>query len=84
MGNPVLERMGSNVRAHRLEQGLSQEELASLSGLHRTYLSSLERGERNVGILNLVRLAGSLGVTVAALADGVETSRDTVRNGDTA
>jgi transcriptional regulator with XRE-family HTH domain len=49
--------------------GISQEELAAISGLHPTYVSSVERGERNVGLVNIHRLAGALRVPVARLFD---------------
>jgi transcriptional regulator with XRE-family HTH domain len=52
---------GKIVRTARLERGLSQEELADLSDLHFTYVSSVERGERNISIENIARLAKALG-----------------------
>lgn len=58
---------GHRVRALRLAAGLSQEQLAENSGLHRTYVSSLERGLRNVGLDNILRLAAALEVPPAAL-----------------
>jgi transcriptional regulator with XRE-family HTH domain len=51
-----------NVRRLRVSAGLSQEALADRAGLHRTYVSSIERGERNVAIENIFRLATALGV----------------------
>lgn len=51
---------GGAVRARRLECGLSQKELGERSGVHRTYLAAVERGERNVTLANLVRIAGAL------------------------
>ena len=48
-------------------RGISQEKLAELAGLHRTYVSSIERGERNVSLVNIERLAAALGVTMAEL-----------------
>lgn len=58
---------GDRVRALRLAAGLSQEGLAEASGLHRTYVSSLERGQRNVGLDNIHALADALGVEPARL-----------------
>lgn len=52
---------GENVRAMRLKMDLSQEGLADLAGLHFTYVSSLERGERNVSIANIAKIAKALG-----------------------
>jgi len=51
----------------RAAKAVSQEALADLAGLHRTYLGSVERGERNVSIDNIERLADALGVTVSEL-----------------
>ena len=62
-----LTLLGGNVRKRRQKLGLSQEELADRAGLHRTYLGGIERGERNVGFLNLVRLARALKVEPSEL-----------------
>jgi transcriptional regulator with XRE-family HTH domain len=53
---------GKSVRSFREQRGLSQEALADLSHLHRTYIGGIERGERNVGLLNLLRLSKALKV----------------------
>ena len=55
------------VRRIRESKGLSQEGLSHACGLHRTYVGSIERGERNVALHNITRLAGSLGLTAAEL-----------------
>jgi transcriptional regulator with XRE-family HTH domain len=53
---------GKAVRRVREQKGLSQEALADLCHLHRTYIGGIERGERNVGLLNLLRLSKALKV----------------------
>lgn len=51
----------------RVQKGLSQEDLAAVAGLHRTYVGAIERAERNVAIDNVERLASALGVDAVAL-----------------
>ena len=60
-------RFALALRHARAEQGLSQEALADLAGLHRTYVGSVERAERNVSIDNMERLAAALNMDVVAL-----------------
>ena len=55
---------GNRLRQIRLEKGVSQEALAAAAELHRTYVSSVERGQRNVSIVNIARLADALGVPI--------------------
>lgn len=57
----------ANVRRLRTEGGFSQESFADACGLHRTYIGSIERGERNVSLDNIERIASALGVSIAAL-----------------
>lgn len=56
-----------NLRNVRHVRGISQEKLAELAGLHRTYVSSVERGERNISIDNIERLADALSTTAPDL-----------------
>lgn len=67
----ILERFGERVRALRLEAGYSQEKFAAACELDRTYMGGIERGERNVALRNLERIARTLGLTLAKLMDGV-------------
>lgn len=60
MEGDLQRRLGQNLRAYRRARGLSQEELAELLGLHRTYIGGLERGERNITLRTLDRLAAQL------------------------
>jgi transcriptional regulator with XRE-family HTH domain len=61
------QNFAANLRRQRLSQGYSQEHLAALAGIHRTYVGSVERGERNISIDNMERLAAALGVALALL-----------------
>jgi transcriptional regulator with XRE-family HTH domain len=65
----ILRRFGGAVRAWRRQAGLSQEELADRAGLDRTYVGGIERGERNVAVVNIVRLARALGIVPGLLFD---------------
>jgi len=66
--------LGREVRRLRLESDLSQEELADRSGLHRNYIGGIERGERNVGVKALFRLARGLGVQPVDLFAGSDSA----------
>ena len=70
--NYQLKIFGEQVRKLRKARGLSQEELAELAELHRNYIGSIERGERNVALLNIVRLAKALEVPLSKLLEGIE------------
>ena len=58
---------GENLRRYRQALGISQEDLAEKAGLHRTYIGSVERGERNVSIDNMERLAIAVDATIQQL-----------------
>lgn len=72
MNWPVLQSFGARVRAERERFGMSQETLADRAGLHRTYVGGIERGERNVGLLNIARLARALGISPHVLLLEIE------------
>lgn len=63
----ILIQFGNNVRKERLEKGLSQEELASLAGLHRTYIGMIERAEKNITLINAQKVARALELSVSTL-----------------
>ncbi|MGD0350141.1 MAG: helix-turn-helix transcriptional regulator [Verrucomicrobiota bacterium] len=69
----VLAKLGLNVRKRREARALTQENLAERASLDPTYISGIERGLRNPGIKNVVRLAKALGITTAELCKGVDT-----------
>lgn len=62
---PILQQYGTVVREIRRERHISQEELAHLSGLHRTYITDIERGARNVSLRNIIRIAGALNIPLS-------------------
>lgn len=63
--------LGENIRTHRRNVGLSQEKLAEKSDLHRNYIGDIERGEENVSVDTLIRIATSLNVSLSDLVRGV-------------
>lgn len=63
--------LGKRVRQLRLRRGLSQEKLAELADLHRNYVGGVERGERNVALLNIVAIAHALKVKPAKLLEAI-------------
>ncbi len=67
MPGQLQRQLGTNLRAQRLARGLSQEEFADTLGVHRTYVGGLERGERNVTLQTVERLADRLKVSPEAL-----------------
>ncbi len=71
----LRERFGFAVKVRREELGLTQEDLADRAGIHRTYLSDVGRGSRNICLLNIERLAAALALPLAELFRLVEQPR---------
>ena len=65
----IQKRFGQRLKQLRLEEGLSQEALAFKCGIHRNYLGSVERGERNIALRNIYAIAEALGITVSKFFD---------------
>ena len=68
----IRERFGFAVKTRREELGLTQEDLADKAGIHRTYLSDVERGSRNLSLINVERLAIALSISLSELFQLVE------------
>ena len=68
----AFQTLGDNIRAIRIRLKISQEELADRAGVHRTYLGAIERGERNVSLANIVKIANSLGVKPEKIMKGIK------------
>ena len=62
---------GSHIRNFRKQAGISQEKLAEVCGLHRTYIGAVERGERNISLLNIVALAHALNIKPTQLLEEI-------------
>jgi transcriptional regulator with XRE-family HTH domain len=69
----ILERIGLNITMLREGRGLTQEKLAELAGLHRAYIGQIERGEKNIGLRNLEKIAKALDVNIRVLVDTINT-----------
>jgi transcriptional regulator with XRE-family HTH domain len=67
----VKKGFGRRLRQLRNDRGLSQEALAFMCGLNRTYIGSVERGERNIALVNLAKIAAALGMPLRDLLDDV-------------
>lgn len=63
----ILEQFGVKVRYYRIKKKLSQEKLAEISELHRTYIGQIESGKRNIALRNVHKLAKALGVSIKDL-----------------
>ncbi len=71
MSEDVRKLVGDNICEQRAKLKISQEELASRAGVHCTYIGGVERGERNVSLINIVAIARALGVPPADLLSGI-------------
>ncbi|MFO7675682.1 MAG: helix-turn-helix transcriptional regulator [bacterium] len=71
MAKSVRVVVGQRIRELREKKGWSQEKLAEEADLHRTYIGQVERGEKNIGVENLVRIAAALGSTAADVLRGI-------------
>lgn len=71
--------VGANLRVHRLAAGLSQEAFAEIIGVHRTYMGGVERGERNLTLKSLERIAERIGVDPRTLLDPVAANQGSGR-----
>jgi transcriptional regulator with XRE-family HTH domain len=67
MKSAILKRFGNNIKRFRKAKGWSQEELGKRAKLHRTYIGSIERSERNVSLLNIERISKALSVKIEKL-----------------
>ena len=74
----LLQVFSKNLRKYRNESGLSQEAFANKAGLHRTYITALERGKRSVALDNIEKIADALGIDAYLLFIDIpnETSTD--------
>ena len=66
---PILLRFGKNVQEYRKARQLSQEQLAELAGVHRTYIGMIERAEKNITLCNIRKIAKALNVKIGQLVD---------------
>jgi len=67
MSKTTLEKFGERVREERLKQNISQEELASRAGVHRTYIGMIERAEKNITLGNIEKIAKALKLNIKDL-----------------
>jgi len=65
----INKEVGLNIRKRREDNGISQEKLAALADLHRAYIGQIERGEKNIGLNNLEKIAKALNVNIKVLLD---------------
>lgn len=76
MSEAILIQFGTAVRRLRREQNISQEQLADMCCLHRTYISDVELGKRNVSLENIAKMASALGISITKLFAEVENNNE--------
>ncbi len=76
MKSKLLSQFGNKVREERLRRSYSQEQLADLAGLHRTYIGMIERAEKNITLENIGKIAKALDLKIAILLQNVEDDDD--------
>jgi transcriptional regulator with XRE-family HTH domain len=69
MKSETLIKFGEKIREERIRQGLSQEELASRAGVHRTYVGMIERAEKNITLGNIEKIAKALSMKISQFFD---------------
>ncbi|MDD3925819.1 MAG: helix-turn-helix transcriptional regulator [bacterium] len=67
MKEDIIIKFGKRIREERLKLGISQEELAERAGLHRTYIGMIERGEKNITLRNIEKIAKALNISIQDL-----------------
>lgn len=73
--NEFSKKFGAFIASKRNELGLSQEQFSFRSGMHRTYIGMIERGERNITLINVVKLAHALNMTLSEMFNEYEQYR---------
>lgn len=72
MNKDILIAFGNQIRIERNKLGLSQEDFASLAGIHRTYIGVVERGEKNITLKNIQKIANALNIQISKLFTELE------------
>ena len=71
MKKSILVKFGKKIREVRVKRGLSQEALADIASVHRTYIGMIERAEKNITLLNIQKLSKALKIDIKELFDGI-------------
>ena len=71
----ILLALGQRIRESRHQRSISQEQLADIAGVHRTYVGMVERGEKNVTVLTLARIASALELNIEDLIGGLDVGK---------